>query len=523
MDGAGTPEGAAEAKPVPGQGQGQGPEATQAGAGGARGDERPRSKSLSPLQALAPMLLAHRVDLYGALAALLVAAGFTLAIPAALRRIVDGFSVERAAFIDSYFLAFFGVAFALAIATAARFYFVTRLGERVATDLRAAVYARVVGLGPEFFETIRTGETLSRLTADAGVIQSVVGSTASIALRNIVILIGGVILLLLSSPGLTAMVALIVPVVIVPIVILGRRVRSKSRIAQDKLAEASAFAGETLQATRDVQAFTFEGEARRRFQEATEAAFQAAMRRVESRSMLTAIVIFLAFAAVVGVMWLGARSVIAGEMSAGELVQFVFLAVIVAGSVGALSEIWGELQKAAGAIERLVELLEATDPLPRPAEPVAPPKPAAIEHGVGGARGLGRVRFDAVRFHYPSRPRDAALDGVDLEVSPGETVALVGPSGAGKTTVFQLLLRFYDPDQGAVMLDDVDLRAMAPEAFRARIALVPQEPAIFATSVAENIRFGRPEATDQEVEAAATAAAAHAFIQQLPEGYASEV
>ena len=335
-----------------------------------------------------------------------------------------------------------------------------------------------------------------------------VGSTASIALRNIVVLIGGLALMLVTSPWLTGLVMAIVPAIVAPIVILGRKVRRLSRESQDKIAESSGFAGETLQAADAVQAFTFEPVARERFGASTEAAFDAARRRIVVRSALTAVVIFLVFCAVVGVVWIGARSVILGEMTTGELFQFLLYAVFVAGAVGALSEVWGELQRAAGATERLIELLTAESPIQAPASPIPPKEPAR-----------GALTFDEVNFSYPSRPNEKALERFSLTVSPGETVALVGPSGAGKTTVFQLLLRFYDPQSGAIRLDGVDLREMDPVALRGRFALVPQEPAIFAASAADNIAFGRPSATRQEIEAAAEAAAAHDFIDKLPEGY----
>ncbi|MEL6318071.1 MAG: ABC transporter transmembrane domain-containing protein, partial [Pseudomonadota bacterium] len=432
----------------------------------------------------------------------------TLLIPVALRRIVDGFSPEQAVALDSYFMSFFGVAAALALFTAARFYFVSRLGERVVADIRKAVYARVVGMSPSFYDEIRVGETLSRLTTDTTVIQSAVGSSASIALRNMLVLIGGVLMLFLTSPFLTALTLLIVPLVVGPIIVIGRRLRGLSRLSQDKIAEASGLAGETLQAAQTVQAYTYEDRARAKFDRAAETAFDAAKQRIWVRSQLTAIIIFLAFAAVVGVIWLGARSVISGEMSAGELSQFVLLAVFVAGAVAALSEVWGEVQRAAGATERLIELLEAEDPIAAPATPTPPPAPAQ-----------GRVAFENVAFHYPSRPDTPALGGVSFTVAPGETVALVGPSGAGKSTVFQLLLRFYDPAAGTVRLDGGDLAAMDPRALRERFALVPQEPAIFADTIAENIRIGRPGASDAEVAAAARAAAAHDFITAIPDGY----
>ncbi|MEM6670560.1 MAG: ABC transporter transmembrane domain-containing protein [Pseudomonadota bacterium] len=464
---------------------------------------------MKPLKALWPFLQPHRALIVGAVSALVAAAGFTLLLPMALRRMIDlGFDAANAAFIDQYFMAMLGVAAALATATAARYYLVTRLGERVIADLRRAVYDHVITMSPSFYEQMRTGETLSRLTTDTTVIQGVIGSTASIALRNVLVLVGGLVLLFITSPSLTGVVLLVVPLIVVPIVVLGRRVRVLSREAQDKIAESSGVAGETLQAAPTVQAFTYESAAQRRFGSATEGAFDAARRRITARAILTAIVIFLVFCAVVGVMWLGARSVMSGALSAGELGQFILYAVFVAGAVGALSEVWGELQRAAGATERLIELLQSVDPIQAPESPIPPAAPAR-----------GEIVFEDVVFSYPSRPEQAALNGLNVTIKPGETVAIVGPSGAGKTTVFQLLLRFYDPKSGSVKLDGVRLRDMDPSALRSRYSVVPQEPVIFAESAAANIRFGRPDASDAEVEAAASAAAAHDFIAALPQGY----
>ena len=474
---------------------------------------RAKSKSVRPLRALWPFLKPYRSLLAAALLFLGLATAFTMIMPMALRRVIDlGFDPEKAKFIDRYFLAFLAVAGGLALATAARFYFVSRLGERVVADIRRAVYDHVIGLGPAFFEQMRTGETLSRLTTDTTVIQAVVGTGASVALRNLLMLIAGLALLFYTSPHLTGMVLLIVPLVVAPIVFLGRRLRRLARLSQDRIAEASGVAGESLGALRDVQAFTAESEARGRFGASVESAYEAARERIQVRSALTAIVIFLVFSAVVLVMWRGARAVIEGEMTPGTLGQFILYAVLVAGAVGALSEVWGQLQQAAGATERLIELLEAEDPIPAPAHPVALPLPPR-----------GEIRFEQVGFRYPLRPETSALTDLTLTVRPGETVALVGPSGAGKTTVFQLLERFYDPQQGRVLLDGVDLREADPREIRGRVALVPQEPAIFAASVAENIAFGAAgrgaEPSRAEIEAAAKAAAAHEFVMRLPQGY----
>ena len=367
-----------------------------------------------------------------------------------------------------------------------------------------------MGMSPAYFEKIMTGEVLSRITTDTTLILSVIGSSVSVALRNFLTLLGGLAMLMLTSSKLSMMVLLIVPAVVVPIIVLGRRVRASSRENQDWIAQSSGKASEALSAVQTVQAFTHEARTRADFAVVTEKSFDSARRRIAIRSVMTVIVIFLAFSGVVGVLWIGAHDVRAGTMSPGQLVQFLIYAVMVAGSVGALSEIWGELQRAAGATERLVEMLHADDPVRDRAKPGQLPQPMR-----------GQVRFDNVHFTYPSRPDDPALHGVTLTVEPGETVALVGPSGAGKSTIFQLLLRFFDPQTGAVLLDGIDLRDLARSEFRKGLALVPQDPVIFATSARENIRFGRPEASDAEVEEAARAAAAHDFIVALPEGYDS--
>jgi ATP-binding cassette subfamily B protein len=438
-----------------------------------------------------------------------LAAVFTLILPLAVRRVIDlGFDAAHAETIDRYFVAMIVVAGLLAVTTAMRFYFVTQLGERVIADIRRAVYDRVIGLSPAFYEKLQTGEVLSRLTTDTTVIQSVVGSSASIALRNLLILFGGLGMLLVTSPRLTGYVLLAVPLVVFPILMLGRKVRALSRESQDKVAEASAQASETLMAAQTVQAYTHEARSRERFGGLVEGAYEAARRRIVARAALTAIVIFMVFTCVVGVMWSGARSVLSGQTTAGELGQFIFYAVFVAGAVGALSEVWGELQRAAGATERLVELLETEDPVRVPAAPVPPVQPAR-----------GHLRFENVTFRYPARPESAALSRVSFEVRPGETVALVGPSGAGKSTLFQLLLRFYDLADGRITLDGVDIAAMEPAALRRAFALVPQEPVIFADTARENIRFGNPGASPLAVEAAARAAAAHDFLSALPQGY----
>ncbi|MBV7410759.1 ABC transporter transmembrane domain-containing protein [Maritimibacter sp. DP1N21-5] len=475
-------------------------------------DDREKSKRIGALGALWPFLLPYRGMLAAALVALVATAGISLVMPLAARRVIDGFSTSADALLDQYFFAALGIAVALAVGTGIRYYLVTRLGERVVADIREAVFDRVIGMSPAFFERIMTGEVLSRITTDTTLILSVIGSSVSVALRNVLILLGGTVMLLVTSAKLTGLVLLIVPLVMVPIITLGRRMRVLSRENQDWIARSSGKASEDLLSVQTVQAFTHEDPSRARFREVTEQSFISAKKRITTRAVMTMIVITLIFSGVVGVLWIGARDVRAGDMSVGALVQFVIYAIMVAGSVGALSEIWSELQRAAGATERLVELLHAEDAVQDPEPGVAPPTPMR-----------GAVRFENVTFRYPARPEYVALDGVNIDVKPGETVALVGPSGAGKSTIIQLLQRFYDPASGRVTIDGVDLRDMARPAFREHIALVPQDAVIFADTARENIRFGRLDATDAEVEAAARAAAAHDFLMKLPEGYDSYV
>jgi len=469
--------------------------------------DRASSRQVGSLRALWPFLRPYRSTAALALLALVVTASVSLVLPLAVRRLVDQFNGETQ-LLDSYFLVALGFATLLALGTGARYYLVTRLGERVVADIRTAVFDRVIGMSPSFFERIMTGEVLSRITTDTTLILSVIGSSVSVALRNVLILIGGSALMLFTSVKLTAYALLIVPVVIVPIILIGRRLRALSRENQDWIAESSGNASEALLSVQTVQAFTHEAQNRAAFADVTERAFRSAKKRIGMRAVMAVIVIFLIAAGVVIVLWSGARDVRAGAMSVGELVQFVIYSVMVAGAAGALSEIWGELQRAAGATERLGELLAARDSVADPAAPLALDRPVR-----------GAVAFEDVTFRYPARPLVSALDSVNLTVRPGETVALVGPSGAGKTTVIQLLLRFYDPDAGRVTIDGVDLRDLARADFRRAIALVPQDPVVFAASARENIRFGRPDATDAEVEAAARAAAAHDFLSALPEGY----
>ncbi|UWQ31221.1 ATP-binding cassette domain-containing protein [Leisingera sp. M527] len=474
--------------------------------------EREGSRKIGVLSALWPYMRPYRLLMLAATCALVMTAGLSLTLPLAVRRVVDNFRVSDSELLNLYFGAALGIAALLAAGTGVRYALVTRLGERVVADIRKAVFDRVIGMSPEFYERVMTGEVLSRITTDTTLIQSVLGSSVSIALRNLLIFLGGMVLMLLTSAKLTMMVLLIVPAVIVPILVLGRRLRAISKENQDWIAASSGNAGEALGAVQTVQAFTHEVASRLKFGDMTETAYTVSCRRIQTRAYLTVIVIFLVFSGVVGVLWMGANDVRAGVMSEGSLIQFVIYAVLVAGSVAALSEIWSELQRAAGATERLVELLNAKDTVLDPVAAQVLPAPVK-----------GEIQFDNVSFRYPSRPDVSALDAVSLAVKPGETVAFVGPSGAGKTTIIQLLQRFYDPNQGAVKLDGVALTALQRDEFRHHIALVPQDPVIFAASARENIRFGRPEASDAEVEAAAQAAAAHDFISKLPEGYDSFV
>ena len=470
--------------------------------------EREKSKRLGALAGLWPFVAPRKGMIAASAAALLVTAAVSLVLPLAVRRVVDGFETSVEALLDSYFLAALGLAGLLALGTGLRYYLVTRLGERVVADIRMAVFERMIGMSPSFYEKIMTGEVLSRITTDTTLILSVIGSSVSVALRNILILLGGLALLFLTSAKLTGLVLLIVPAVILPIILLGRRLRRLSRDNQDWVAASSGTASEALLSVRTVQAFTNEQASCDAFDDVTEKSFVSAKKRILTRALMTVIVIALIFSGIVGVLWIGARDVRADVMTVGELVQFVIYAVMVAGAAAALSEIWGELQRAAGATERLVELLGAEDDVRDPDAPRALPNPRA-----------GSVAFEDVRFSYPARPDTAARDRVSFDVRPGETVALVGPSGAGKSTIFQLLLRFYDPQSGHIRIDGEDVAKMERKDFRQCIALVPQDPVIFAATARENIRFGKPDATDSEIDAAARAAAAHDFLADRPTGY----
>jgi ATP-binding cassette subfamily B protein len=472
--------------------------------------EREKSKKIGVLGALWPYMRPYYLLMIAAICALVLTAMISLTLPLAVRRVIDNFNSADSAILDQYFLAAIGIAALLAVGTGLRYALVTRLGERVVADIRKAVFDRVIGMSPSFYENVMTGEVLSRITTDTTLILSVLSSSVSIALRNFLIFIGGLVLMMLTSAKLTALVLLIVPLVIVPILVLGRRLRVISRENQDWIAESSGSASEALSAVQTVQAFTHEMISRRQFADVTEQSYGAAKRRITTRAAMTVIVIFLIFTGVLGVMWIGANDVRADVMSSGALIQFVIYAVMVAGAVAALSEIWGELQRAAGATERLVELLQTVDSVQEADQPLALPKPVR-----------GRIDFENVSFFYPARPAIKALDEITLHIEPGETVAFVGPSGAGKTTIIQMILRFYDPQQGRILLDGHALPELGRAAFREHIALVPQDPVIFATSARENIRFGRPDATDEQIETAAKAAAAHDFIKGLPTGYDS--
>jgi len=472
---------------------------------------------LSVLRQLLPFCLPYRGRFALAFLFLCVAATATLAIPFAFRNLIDyGFATtqgnDRAA-IDAYFLVLFGIAVVLAVFTAARFYMVSWLGERVTADLRSAVYSNMLLQSPEFFETTQTGEVLSRLTTDTTLVQTVIGTSVSMGLRNTFLFTGGLAMLLITNPQATLIILMVIAATVIPVALFGRRVRKLSRASQDRVADASAMAGEVLNAMPVVQAFTNEGFERQRFAQSVARAFETAVTRTRARAWLTAIIITIVFGGAIYGLWLGARAVSAGNMSAGALAQAILYVAIVAGSVGALAEVVGDIMRAAGATERLLELQTATPHIAT--QRGATPLPTASA-GVGA-----RVEFDAVLFRYPSRPLTAALDHVSFNVAAGETIAIVGPSGAGKSTLMQLLLRFHDPQEGSVRIDGTDIRQAELASLRGSIAIVPQDVVIFAANALENIRYGNPQASDAAVIAAAQAAQAHEFIEALPEGYQS--
>jgi len=465
--------------------------------------------SLKPLLALKPNLLRHKGMLAAAFVALIVSAGATLAVPMAVRRMIDlGFSGIEPDLIDKYFATLVGIGLILALASAARFYCVNWLGERVVADIRRDVFKHLTGLSPAFYEVSHSGEVMSRLTADTTQIKAAASTVISQALRNLLLLIGATVMMVVTSPKLSLAVLIAIPVIVVPLVAYGRSVRALSRRAQDTLAQASAYASESLAQVRVLQAFTHEKAAAVRFGEAVERSFGAADARVKARAGLTAIAIFLTFASVVGVLWYGAQDVLSGIMTGGRLSQFVLYALLAAASMGELSEVWGEISQATGAAERLGELVQVRSEIKSPTRPKALPVPPR-----------GEVAFRDVSFSYPLRPETSALSQVSFRIAPGERVALVGPSGAGKTTIFALLLRFYDPNRGTVEVDGVPANEAELAALRARFALVPQETALFADTVAANIAYGAEKAGRSEIEAAAKAAFAHDFIAALPQGY----
>ncbi len=467
---------------------------------------------LTSLRVLLPHLRPYIGRAVAASVALLVAAGLLLGLGQGLRQLIDqGFGSASPERLNGAALAMFLIVAALGASTALRFYLVSWLGERVAGDLRRAVFNHVLSLSPAYFETARTGDILSRLTADIAVLQALVGTAISQSLRNILLALGAAAMLVVTSAKLAAITLVVVPVVVVPLILFGRRERKLSRSAQERVADLAATAEETINGLPTVQAFTHEAADRARFSAEVERSVGAALRRISSRAVLILIVILLGFGAITFSLWVGGRDVIAGRMTGGELSAFVFYAVLLASSVATISEIWGEIQRAAAASDRLLEILAEAPDIAAPASPALLPPPQ------------GRVAFEAVGFRYPSRPETPALEDFSLALEAGETVALVGPSGAGKTTVLQLLLRFRDPQQGRVLVDGVDIRMVEPQALRARLGLVAQEPMIFSASVAENIRYGRPEASDAEVLEAARAAAAADFIAALPEGMATHL
>jgi ATP-binding cassette, subfamily B, bacterial len=472
-----------------------------------------KRRSLKPLRRLAPYLTRYRSIALGAAVSLVVAAATTLALPLAVRRMIDhGFSASDSVFIANYFSMLVVMAAVLAAASAARYYFVITLGERVVADFRRDVFAHVTTLSPSFFDRVQSGEIVSRLTADTTQIKSAVGATASVALRNAILGIGALAMMVFTSPKLSGLVIVAIPVIVLPLVAFGRSVRRKSRLAQDTLAEASAYASEQIGAIRTVQAFTNEHLATSRFGGAVEAAFLAARSSVLARALLTFFAIFTIFSSVVAVLWFGSRDVLSGAMSPGTLGQFLLYSVFAAGALGALSEIWGELSQAAGAAERLTELLAEMPAVSKPASPVPLP-----------AKPLGAVEFRNVSFTYPSRPDLPALHNMSFSVKPGEKVAIVGPSGAGKSTIFSLILRYYDPQSGSVLIDGVDVAKADPADIRDRTAIVPQDVTIFAASAKENVGFGKPGSSDEAIEAAARDAFADEFIRRLPRGYDAEV
>ncbi len=476
-------------------------------------EQERKRRSLKPLRRLFPYLLRYKAMVAGALFFLLLAAVTTLTLPLAVRRMIDnGFSAADSTFIANYFSMLIVIASVLALASACRYFFVITIGERVVSDLRRDVFFHVTKLSPGFFDTAQSGEIVSRLTADTTQIKSAVGATASMALRNTILGIGALIMMVITSPKLSGLVIAAIPLIVLPLVGFGRSVRRKSRFAQDTLAEATAYASEQIGSVRTLQAFTNESLVTGRFADAVERAFSAARSSVFARSILTFFAIFTIFSSVVGVLWFGSRDVLSGTLSPGTLGQFLLYSVFAAGALGALSEVWGELSQAAGAAERLTEILAEEPAITAPANPVSLPQPP-----------VGSIRFEEVEFAYPARPDLPALRSLSFDIKPGETVAIVGASGAGKSTVFSMILRYYDAQSGRILVDGVDIREADPMEVRRRLAIVPQDTVIFAASARDNIAFGRPDAPNSEIEAAAKAALADEFINKLEKGYETQV
>lgn len=475
----------------------------------ARRTNRPKAASLKPLAMLRPFIARYKGTLLAALAALLVASAASLTLPIAARFVVDnGFVSRNLDAVDRYFGWFFAICIAYSLFSALRYYLVVSLGERVVADIRNAVYEKVIRMDPSFFEVTRTGEVLSRLTTDTTLVQSISGSGLSIALRSTLSLVGGLVMLVLTSPRMAGYTLLGIFIVVVPVLIVGRFIRKLSRQSQDRVADTSGLAGETLGAMQTVQSFTLEKLQSKRYAEAVRASFLVALKRVRMVSILIALAFALVFSMLTVFLWVGSRAVMDGSMTLGQLSQFLMYAFLVGSSVMALSNIWGDVQRAAGAMERLAELLQSKPLIRIPDEPL--PLPVPLQ---------GRIRFEHVGFSYPSRPQERALDDFSLQIERGDTLAIVGPSGAGKSTAFQLLLRFYDLDEGKIRVDGMDISRVDPESLRAQIGLVPQETVLFGETAMENIRYGRPGASDEEVREAASLAAADRFIDQLPEGY----
>jgi ATP-binding cassette subfamily B protein len=475
--------------------------------------ERAERASLAALRPLLPYALVYRGRVLGAFFALMLASGATLVVPVAVRRMIDyGFSADQPGLIDAYFGALIAVVAVLALASGLRYYFVMTLGELVVAKLRGDVFAHLTSLDASFYDAEKTGEIVSRLSADTTQLKSAFGSSASIALRNFFMFFGAAAMMVVTSPKLSAYVLIAIPFIILPLYAAGRSVRTRARAAQDTLADATAFATESLSAVRVMQAFVAEAASIARFRAAVWSAYEAARATTTTRAFVTIAAIFLAFASVVVVLWLGAQDVLSHLMTGGALSQFLLFAVLAAGALGELSQVWSEVSAAAGAAGRIAELLAVEPKIASPSKPATLPVPPQ-----------GRIVFDRVAFAYPTRPDERVLKGLDLSVAPGEVVALVGPSGAGKSTIFQLAMRFYDPSDGAVSFDGLDIRTVDPAGLRRRIAFVPQEPVIFGTTIAENIAYGAPGADLGAIRAAASRAAADGFIAALPQGYHTTV